>query len=265
MRFSLIIILILLFSCGKKEDFRQIAVIGHAGMGLERQNSVYHDNSREAVELAMSIQGCDGVEIDVQLSSDGEIWLYHDTELSSTTNSSGCVPDRNADYLGGVRYSTFHKEKLVRLSDLNLTLFRNKMVFLDVRHLNECSSEFVDASMIIDVILATGITSVDGIQLYCILSFSGWIDAFTAAGFKTLYSSTGGSDHLSWINNYPAIDGLVVKNSEVTGEQVDQIHSQDKKVFIFEMRSPKGIRKALRKYPDGVITDDIRATLIEKY
>jgi len=45
---------------------------------------------------------------------------------------------------------------------------------------------------------------------------------------------------------------------------VTKIRQAGKKIYIFEVRSPKGIRSALKKIPDGILTDDIRAAILEK-
>ena len=47
--------------------------------------------------------------------------------------------------------------------------------------------------------------------------------------------------------------------------EVELIQSLGKQVVIFEMRSAVGIRKALRKNPNTIITDDLREALIEVY
>jgi hypothetical protein len=56
-----------------------------------------------------------------------------------------------------------------------------------------------------------------------------------------------------------------VRNSKFDREEMAQIQATEKNVVIFEVRSPKGIRSALRKLPDYLITDDLRASIIEKY
>jgi hypothetical protein len=43
------------------------------------------------------------------------------------------------------------------------------------------------------------------------------------------------------------------------------LQAAGKKVIIFEVRSPKGIKSALKKHPNYLVTDDLRATIIEKY
>lgn len=50
------------------------------------------ENTLAAFELAVA-QGADGVEFDVQLSSDGEIVVIHDETLERTTDGTGAVVD----------------------------------------------------------------------------------------------------------------------------------------------------------------------------
>ncbi|MFN5910189.1 MAG: glycerophosphodiester phosphodiesterase, partial [Bacteroidota bacterium] len=191
MRGSWLFILLLLFSCRKKDAFENIAVIGHGGMGLEMQNSIYHDNSAEALELALSIDGCNGVELDVQLSADGKLWLYHDPELSSETNGSGCVNSKSSAELNPYHYTTIHKEVLIRLEEFDFHLFKGKKVFLDIRHYNPCTDAFVSQTLITNAILNSGISSVEGIELFIILSRHQWISAFKQAGFQVLFCTSG--------------------------------------------------------------------------
>ena len=49
---------------------------GHAGMGMDIAYSIYHDNSEEAIDLALSLPSINGVEMDVRMSKDGTLWLY---------------------------------------------------------------------------------------------------------------------------------------------------------------------------------------------
>jgi glycerophosphoryl diester phosphodiesterase len=265
MRGSWIVLVILLVGCRKKQDYSTVQVVGHAGMGLKIENSVYHDNSKEAVDFALGIEGCDGVEVDVQIAKDGGLWLYHNNELESNTTGNSCVPELNSSELSELHYSTLAKEKLVRLNDLDPTKLKNKTLFLDIRHLNACSGQFVLKENFLNALSNSDLINDPSIETWCILANPEWIDDFHGAGLKVLFSASGHSNFLSFINDYPELDGLVVKNSETTQQDVDQLHSLGKKVFIFEIRSPKGIRSALKKFPDGVITDDIRTTLIEKY
>lgn len=265
MRGSWIFLLLILVACRKKADFSSVEVYGHAGMGLTIENSLYHDNSKEAVDLALGIEGCDGVEVDVQISSDGQLWLYHDDNLETSTNGTSCIPLNDSEELMNVHYTTFAKEKLVRLNDLDPLILKNKTLFLDLRHLNVCTGQFVSKNDVINALMTSDLVNDANIKVWCLLANPAWISDFQGVGLRVLFSAAGHKDFVNIVNNYPVLEGLVVKNSETTQQDVDQLHALGKKVFIFEMRSPKGIRSALKKFPDGVITDDIRTTLIEKY
>lgn len=250
--------IMLLFGCSKKEDFNAVRLISHAGMGLKIQNSIYHDNSREALEMACSMSGCDGVEIDVQLSKDGELWLYHDATLETETNGEGCIPDLTEDQLAQVRFSSVHQESLCRLKDISDESFQGKYIFLDLRHLNHCASAYVSVD--------TMITRITALQLvpdkfFVITNYEQWIEPLQQAGFVVLFQLDS-SEVIS--PSAEAANGYMIRNSLISIEQVYKIKDAGKKLFIFDVRSPKGIRSALEKQPDGVLSDDIRAAIIEK-
>lgn len=89
------------------------------------------ENTLEAVELALR-QGADGVEIDVQLSSDGEIVVLHDESVDRTTDGSGPVRGlawsalRVLDASGGDgRYAGARLPRLAEVIDLTRDVVLN--------------------------------------------------------------------------------------------------------------------------------------------
>ena len=50
------------------------------------------ENTLEAFSMAISM-GADGLELDVHLSSDGELMVIHDAKVDRTTNGTGYVRD----------------------------------------------------------------------------------------------------------------------------------------------------------------------------
>jgi glycerophosphoryl diester phosphodiesterase len=258
---KLFILFVALSSCGKKESFSG-SVVGHGCMGLEILNSVYHDNSKEAFDLATGLNGSGGVEVDLQLSLNGTIWLFHDDDLLKETGKSGCVSGYTDEQLHEMRYKSLHKERLVRLIDLDLNRLKGKQLFLDLRHFNQCESIFYDPQ---DWLTALGQIDISGeVEVFVVLSRNNWASTFKNAGYNVLLSVFDDNDLASSILLMNSIDGIMVKNSLVNKEDVDNIRSIGKKVFIFEMRAPKSIRKAMAKDPDGVVSDDLRAAIIEK-
>ena len=263
MRFKLFILIALLFSC-RKGNYSSVTIFGHAGNGLTIQNSIYHDNSLESIQFALETEGVFGVEIDVQLSKDGDLWLFHDSRLDNETNSTGCISEKLSEDLIDVHYRTINKERLVRLKDIPLNSCAGKTLLIDVKYLNDCAGEDINVPVFIDEIesIAANNPQVN----FIILSKSKyWVSAFQNAGFEVYFEMENLSEYESLINSGIHCEGFILKNSSCTAEDVAFLQQNDKKVIIFDMRAPKPIRKALKKMPDGIITDDIGAALIEKH
>jgi glycerophosphoryl diester phosphodiesterase len=65
-------------------------IIGHRGVGGDAP-----ENSLQAFALALRL-GADGVELDVQLSADGQLVIIHDDTVDRTTDGRGRVSDLTA-------------------------------------------------------------------------------------------------------------------------------------------------------------------------
>lgn len=92
------LILLLTVSSCVKEAYQienlhnnKIFVLGHAGMG---QGFKYPANSWESIEPLFDI-GAMGTEIDVQLTKDKQLVLFHDSDLSQKTAMNGKVHSKN--------------------------------------------------------------------------------------------------------------------------------------------------------------------------
>lgn len=265
MRFKLILsIPLLLLACKKQVDYPHTKIIGHAASGLSTQSSVFHDNSREAVEMSLETSGCDGVEIDIQLSASGTLWLFHDPYLSEETGESGCIGTKTNEELDKIRYKTLHREKLLALDQLNLDRCKGKTVMLDLRHYDYCLSQIVDVQPFIDELSAIPQFQDGSIEVMVLLNTTDWAAHFQNLPFEMIYSAVHLDDAQEALAAFP-FDGVIIRNAEISKDQVASFRAAGKKVIIFEVRSPKGIRNAFRKQPDYLVTDDLRATIIEKY
>ncbi|MCA9970390.1 MAG: hypothetical protein KC425_09245 [Anaerolineales bacterium] len=68
-------------------------IIGHRGASADAP-----ENTLAAFALARA-QGADGIELDVQLSADGRLMVFHDTRVDRTTNGRGRVSEMPASAL----------------------------------------------------------------------------------------------------------------------------------------------------------------------
>lgn len=256
-------LILLLIACQKDEIYSNTKVIGHGATGLEMPSSFYHDNSLEAIHKALETEGCDGIEIDVQLSASGTLWLFHDAELSVETNASGCVNSKTDEELNAVRYQTIRKEKLARFQDIPFHKLMGRTLMLDLKHYNACQGTVLSVELILNQLLQHPELQTGNIQVFLLTNYQPWILALASGPFELIYSTETISEANLILGNN-AVSGLMAKNSKISKEEVGQLKAQGKKIIIFEVRSPKSIRKALKKRPDYLVTDDLRATIIEK-
>ncbi len=105
---------------------QQPLVIGHAGSGFLTPFNPFNPlppSSLAGIEQALA-RGADGVEIDVQLSQDSILMLYHDQKLESMTNGTGCIYELPAaavqklEYKVGWFYDLWHNEHPITLQQL---------------------------------------------------------------------------------------------------------------------------------------------------
>lgn len=260
-----IALIFILTSCQKKEGFESIKVLGHAGNGMDIPSNLYHDNSLEAIELALNTPGCDGVEIDVRISKDSVLWLFHDEQLGDQTNIEGTVGNKTSEELSEAHYKGLNHEKLIRLDEVDFNQWMGKTIFLDLKP--SVAGDAVQATPELFVDLIGDITSWNTHSVKCIIPSKSWATQMPVSFYLYYYLYIPSASHY---NEYMSIDlgnmaGIVMRNNEITSDQIQEIRDLKKQIFTFDMRSPKGIRSALKKKPDGVLTDDIKATLIEKY
>lgn len=67
------------------------------------------ENTLEAFGLAVE-QGADGVELDVQLTKDGEVVVVHDETIDRVSNGTGYVQDYTLEELKAFRFNKTHPE-----------------------------------------------------------------------------------------------------------------------------------------------------------
>ena len=75
---------------------RNILSIAHRGA-----SAYYAENTIAAFEKAFEL-GCDGIELDIHLSADGQIIVIHDATIDRTTNGSGLVTDLTLEFIKSV-------------------------------------------------------------------------------------------------------------------------------------------------------------------
>jgi len=142
----LIILSASLSNCSKNNSKPNIDVFGHAGTSLHRDRAVYPANSYESIKYALDVLDADGVEIDVQMTKDSVLVLYHDSYLDQASTFKGCVSNYNFAEIEHLKLD-YTKYELVTLKKvLEFTQSRHKKVYLDVKTYNYCKGGEISQS-----------------------------------------------------------------------------------------------------------------------
>ncbi len=103
-------------------------VIAHRGFGLHAP-----DNSLVGAKLALA-NGLDGIDVDGQITSDGELVIFHDLSVDRLTNSTGHVSDKTLAELKsldlGPKFNESFRGAYVATFEEFLTTVNNSALFM---------------------------------------------------------------------------------------------------------------------------------------
>lgn len=126
-------VLILFASCSHKADTK---IIGHKAYGTKGYNDTIMDNTLEAIKKALPF--VDGIELDIQMSLDGTIWLYHDQYFITPDSGFTSIVQMN-DKEVVKRLNSIHPNVQFNTLAEVLEYFKinniNKTISLDIKNL----------------------------------------------------------------------------------------------------------------------------------
>lgn len=249
---------LVLLGCNKPVTTATTQVIGHAATGLKMPNAIYHDNSEAGIVYTQNLPFCDGVEVDVRMDKSGELWLFHDETLNPETAESGCIETHGSEALSQFKYRGIHQEPLFLLTAESANIFKGKFTFFDLKPLNACENVLKDPDVFKNALIALGLdTASFAVIVPDQTYFHALKDDFQVfLSIETLSQLTS-----SFLENEPKLRGVVIRNRSIRVEEVNFLKSIHKKVVIFEVRSAKGIKEALKKNPHYLLTDDVKLTV----
>lgn len=223
-------------------------IIAHRGY-----SGVSPENTRTAFENAIDI-GADMIELDVQLTRDGEVVVFHDDTLSRITGYEGAAADYSLEELQqmdagmwfapdyeGERIPTLAEVlELVRDSDLN--------IYLELKDIGAVEG-FEEA--VLDVVREYDM------QDRCLMaSFQyEYLKHFKELdeGIQVLFNTSSGS--LTLPEEFPA-DYYGVNAGAITGDLVEAIHSSGGQVYTWTVNTPIQMFTVSAMGVDGIVTNN---------
>jgi glycerophosphoryl diester phosphodiesterase len=260
---------IFLFAC-KKEKFtienlngNKIQVFGHGGMGM---GNFYPMNSFEAIYKCLLL-GTDGVEIDVQMTKDNVLILFHNEDLSQGTSLKGKIRTLSWNEIkkGYTTADPYKYYNLISLEELfeNLDNPQKYHYTLDCKlfpALGEDSVLYETAFLneLIRIIDKFGLTE------NCLIELKDERQALKLKterpNYKIFVFSTSFDKDLEMAKKLD-LHGITIAPEGISKDQIKQAHQNGIKIAIYGVSSQSENIDAIRKSPDIIQTNKVENLL----
>ena len=204
--------------------------------------------------------GSPGIEMDVQLTADSTLVLYHSVDLSDLTSGSGPISGKNFSEISGLSYKGFYPEKLCTPQHLfsNISKEGRHFVF-DCKTTSEDNGYIeIYTRTLVDFIHDQGLTD------QC------FIESPTPAVLRSfnrrdqdlklfLYTDTCRLG-LVTAGNLP-LYGLVMDWKKVTAAEIEQAHRMNLHFTLFNTTTEGENLEAIGMNPDFIQTDKLEHLL----
>ena len=245
-------------------------VFGHGGSGFESATNGLPSNTIASCRNALEIEDADGVEIDVQLSADSVVIIFHDDWLDTKTNCEGCIPSLNSEYLLACRYRNTPMAVingnfgLPRLEEL-LLLFtewpKPPLISVNFKPSTTCPGitnhtyEARFARALAQLVMkhqAQERVIIEGYSLELLLQIQK-----TDPGLRLMLDSNDFETDFQKVLDHD-LEGIVISNQNINPDQVSRTHAAGKLVVLFGIKIRRDAVEAWNKGADMVQVDDIR-------
>jgi glycerophosphoryl diester phosphodiesterase len=257
----------------------KLVVLGHAGSGFFTPISPFNfrpPSSWRGIRRAL-LRGADGVEVDLQLSRDSVVMLYHDQKLENGSTGRGCVSQLTAAeltrlrYRGGFPYDLIQKERPITFDTLLARLSRQPSfpaLHLDLHEDDQClpAGHQHDRTPLLVREIARSLARyrVPPATVLFITQEGATIELARAAMPGVRVGLEIASDEFAkGLKTARAVKvpTVVLDADRVTPEQSAQAHAAGFTVVVFGGRSPKDLRRILKTQPDEIEVDNVKRLL----
>jgi len=247
-----------------------VLIIGHGGSGFDSVDNYFPTNSKTSILQAVDILGADGVEVDVQMSQDSILFLYHDNFLESQTNCHLCIWDYPAEEILNCRY----RSNIAANFDQSETLWTLESLLADFAARPSPSRINIDVS-----IPSNCQTDLETVGYFRTLArqLSLLIDHYQAEDWVYLeFAQLWQLEYMQEI--HPTADlvwlgpvdaerlkiaaernywGVVTENERINKTMVEEAHSRGLGVIVYNVKIRQSTIEAIEKGVDLIETDNI--------
>jgi glycerophosphoryl diester phosphodiesterase len=230
-------------------------ILGHGGMGIAGK---YPMDSFESLSACLNT-GADGTEMDVQITADSVLVLYHSRKLDDMTYCEGAVIDRPVAQLAGCKYThpVFgEKPFLCEARPFFAVAPKDRLYVL------ECKIEGLDSSENVGRFARAIVSLINKYELRdrCYVESYNveFLDrvAKSLPGVRLFIYSEGSNDSRQVMKKVP-IRGLTIDISKADEALVREAHERNLEVSVFNVRSEADNKRAVQIGADNIQTDRV--------
>ncbi|HIP35395.1 MAG TPA: hypothetical protein EYG85_00905 [Crocinitomix sp.] len=256
----LIILISSLNSCTKPNTRPNIDIYGHAGASLHSDRTIYPANSLESIQYALNVLDADGVEVDIQMTKDSVLVLYHNPYIGQTSNINNCMSFYDYNEIKNLKidYTTYKIAKLEEV--LKIVQNSNKQLFLDIKFYDFCKDNIIELSTF-QYALNKALNQIDtsfvktkimiGLNNYTLLS---QIDFPNKC-----YEATDVESAIAIANNYN-FNALLFFDDIMSEQNAQLLNNSNLFWGIIGVKSKWEIDRVVNYHPKFIISDNIART-----
>lgn len=262
-------LLLVTFSCRDAEQGptltgAAIQVVGHGGSGFVSIDNYYPANSGPSILQAVDILGANGVEVDVQMTTDSVLVLYHDEGLASQTACAGCIAEQPYAAIADCRFRSnialnLGKDAHLWTLEELLANFSARpappWLHLDISISADCRADFSTfARQLVALIREYEAESWVYVEL-SLLSQLEYIQSLHA-GLQLVWLGVVNEERLAIVEE-KNFWGVVTVNESIDKALVEEAHRRGLGVILYNVKIRQGALEAIAKGPDLIETDNI--------
>ncbi|MEO9531595.1 MAG: glycerophosphodiester phosphodiesterase family protein [Crocinitomicaceae bacterium] len=257
-----IIVILTLVSC--KKDFSDLDVIvsSHAAESIYYKQNDYPPNSLEGIKTVLLDARLDCIELDVQMTKDNKLVLWHDANLDVNSNLNGCVGDYNRSELSNAQiYGTTFEIAFLEQA-INLALNAETKLILDVKHYNPCAGEKINNTQF-NSALNDELAGLTDLQKQNIIVNCRDLNLLLALTDHSVIKSLE-TDELEYAKSTiqsSDINTVFVKLDEFSEAWQTMLETHQADFGLYNLNNRSDVNKALEFAPDYVISDKLDYTL----
>lgn len=247
----------------------RIYVMGHAGAGFESALNPFPSNSLSSIRKTLEGLNAHGTEVDVQLTQDSALVLYHDGTLESMTECTGYIYSLPAaevtdcDYRTDFNSHILQDENIQRLDDL-LARYADSPLAprydIDLKLPEEPGLDLTPVRARFARRLAAVVAPYPGLLLR-VNFMSTDVDQLLAIR-RELPLARVVLDDVNFERGLAAANmhnftGIVLGYADASAEQVRRAHADGREVTLYKVRLRPEIIEAVDKDPDAIQSDNI--------